>query len=246
MNQSLSTFELDVGFCSDPRIRQLIASQGGLSAMVYVLLLSRVYSSEGGYYLIITDEVVTDIAVTLRCKSMFVHEALAACYRTGLFTTIPDAPYVITSPSIQRRYLDLCARTGRSVTLTDYRLIAEATPQEQQHWPPTIDDVRTYITQHQWDTLVNADEFCRYYSETGWKIHGEPISDWRRKVDKWADRRLNPQQVRKGKPKASGQPPPYRPPVTMPNVDAKASADEFRKKMGISGSITDFIMSQKK
>jgi len=240
MDSRLDYFALDVDFFEDERIRSLIAQQGGLSLSVYIILLSRIYASVSGYYIELNNEQIIDIAILVRCKTSFVHEVIASCRKIGLFYPIEGKPYVLTSASIQRRYLTLIP-DGTQITLREYRLIAETTPEQARKFPPTLSDVEEYLKQKKLNLIINAAEFWNYYAEIGWKINGEPISDWHYKCSKWAERRTNPapKQERKQKYRLSEK-------KQAPEQVKCVSADQFRRENGITGSIADYIMSQSK
>lgn len=228
---SLDYFALDVGIAKDPRIQQLIRQQGGLSLSVYILLLTRIYASPSGCELQITDEHVTSIAVALRCKTVFVHEVIAAARRIGLFSQKPD-PMLLTSPAIRRRYEAMTS--------------APAPPAQEQppeppadtplQFPPSVDDIQRFLRQCNWDAIISAREFHDYYAAIGWCINGEPIADWRDKAEKWVTRRLNPTQRRKAKAKnAAVQPEP-----TKKDDTPAISASEFLASQGLN-SIADVL-----
>lgn len=48
---------------------------------------------------------------------------------------------------------------------------------------PTLDEIEKYLFEKNYS--FNAERFFNYYSSTGWKIHGDKITDWRACADNW-------------------------------------------------------------
>jgi len=198
----LNYFAVDLDIIDDPRIRKLTSDQGGIAFSIYLLTLSKVYSN--GYYYILTEEDRTTFAADLHCKRTLVDETIKACFRIGLFSTITTDNSVITSPSIQRRYIQLCKLTGVTPMFAEYKLVDDS--MINGRFPPTADDITAELSAHNWIGLLDPSEFIDYYAAIDWKIKGEPIADWKAKLSKWVGRRLNPQHGKKKREKTAATP----------------------------------------
>ena len=68
----------------------------------------------------------------------------------------------------------------------------EAETERRLFAAPTLDDVKKFAEESGLD--VNPDRFFKYYQARGWKVKGDPISDWQALMESWT--------TPDGKPKA--------------------------------------------
>ncbi len=52
--------------------------------------------------------------------------------------------------------------------------------------PPSVDDVRDYCLERR--RYIDSERFVNYYAAKGWRIGGEPMTDWRAAVRSWESR----------------------------------------------------------
>lgn len=66
----------------------------------------------------------------------------------------------------------------------------ENTARTTRFTPPTVDDVKTYCSEHQY--AVDAQRFVDYYTANGWMVGKNRMKDWRATVRTWASRDKQP------------------------------------------------------
>ena len=113
VKQGLDYFPLDVNFCDDPKIIELLHRHGALGLSVYVVLLSLVYRQ--GYYL----EMPLENLASLVCrvigirwtKIQTVSQVIQTCAAMELIDSRLFAQGVITAVAIQSRYREIKRRS---------------------------------------------------------------------------------------------------------------------------------------
>lgn len=107
IKKSLDYFSLDVGIFNDRKIKRLLKDFGGKGFSIYIYLLTEIYGDKG-YYLIWDNYYPGDIADALGngFTANLVSEVLVYCVKTGLFDRELFNSSVITSRSIQERYVE--------------------------------------------------------------------------------------------------------------------------------------------
>ncbi len=120
----LDYWPFDRGFFDDIKIMKLSKHQGGKAPLVYIYLLGRIYG-ERGYYLLWDDELpfVVSFHLGTGFDEGYVAEVIKACISIGLFDQSMFDAGVLTSASIQRRYIDICTGLRRKSSINEYRLI---------------------------------------------------------------------------------------------------------------------------
>ena len=108
----LNYFTIDTDRYQDMRIKRLKKHLGGLGVAVYDYILCETYRVRG-YYCEWNDDVAFDVAEYWGIKETLVQEIVRYCGAVGLFEKELLSRGIITSASIQRRYLDMCARAKR-------------------------------------------------------------------------------------------------------------------------------------
>ena len=111
-------------FFSDIKIMKLSKHQGGKAPLVYIYLLGRIYG-ERGYYLLWDDELPFVVSYQLGSgyDEGYVAEVIKACVSIGLFDQELFDAGVLTSASIQRRYIEICTSLRRKSTIVEYNLL---------------------------------------------------------------------------------------------------------------------------
>ena len=128
----LSYYSVDTDRYMDIRIRRLVKDHGCRGLAVYDYLLCEVYRVQGCF--VAWDEVTAfNVAEYLGLKESNVFEIVRYCGDVGLFTKELLSRGVITSASIQRRYLEMCNRSKRKIAKIpeECRII----PEESQKTP---------------------------------------------------------------------------------------------------------------
>lgn len=103
----LDYFPKDTGSFSDRKIRRLLSEFGAKGYMIFDYLLCVIYS-DNGYYVLLDDHFMFDVADALQCgiKEDLVQEVINGCVRVGLFDKDRfENAHILTSPGIQNRYL---------------------------------------------------------------------------------------------------------------------------------------------
>lgn len=108
----LSYFNIDTDRYQDRKIKRLKKVMGCKGLAVYDYLLCEVYRDKG-YYLVWDEDCAFDVAEYLDLAEKTVAEIVAYCGTVGLFDSNMLSRGIITSASIQKRYLEACARAKR-------------------------------------------------------------------------------------------------------------------------------------
>ncbi|MDE6020299.1 MAG: DUF4373 domain-containing protein [Ruminococcus sp.] len=100
----LNYFSLDTDCFLDKKIKRTIACVGAKGFTVYIFLLCEIYRS--GYWISWDEDLLLDIADSVRISRGLTMEILNCLINRGLFDKqLADSEKVLTSESIQRRYL---------------------------------------------------------------------------------------------------------------------------------------------
>lgn len=119
----LEYFSLDIDILSDIKIKKLIRRKGGGRALsVYIALLCQIYKK--GYYFDYDEDTSFLLSVDLDEEESYVEEIIQYCIEIALFDrVIYEAHSVLTSRSIQERFMYVCKTTQRKVSIVNYNLL---------------------------------------------------------------------------------------------------------------------------
>lgn len=122
----LSYFGIDTDIFQDRKIKRVKKTFGCAGIAIYIYLLCDVYRDKG-CVLVWDEDCAFDVAEYLGVKESLVNEVVKYCGAVGLFSEELLSCGIITSESIQRRYIEMCKRARRtSVNIPEeWRLIAE-------------------------------------------------------------------------------------------------------------------------
>lgn len=142
----LTYFPMDVDILTDLKIIKLVhKGGGGIALSVYVSLLCDIYKN--GYYVEYDEDTAFKIMVTLAEKDDTIIDSLIhQMVEYGLFDARMFEKYhVLTSASIQERYLNITSQTKRNTAITLYNclVIAEETAVNSEE--TTIKEEQTAI-----------------------------------------------------------------------------------------------------
>lgn len=131
----LNYYNVDTDRYMDIRIRRLVKDHGCRGLAVYDYLLCEVYRVQGCF--VVWDEVTAfNVAEYLGLKESNVLEIVRYCGAVGLFDKELLSRGIITSASIQRRYLEMCNRSKRKIAEIpeECRIIPEESPETPEVW----------------------------------------------------------------------------------------------------------------
>lgn len=131
----LNYYNVDTDRYMDIRIRRLVKDHGCRGLAVYDYLLCEVYRVQGCF--VAWDEVTAfNVAEYLGLKESNVLEIVRYCGAVGLFDKELLSRGIITSASIQRRYLEMCNRSKRKIAEIpeECRIIPEESPKTPEVW----------------------------------------------------------------------------------------------------------------
>ena len=131
----LNYYNVDTDRYMDIRIRRLVKDHGCRGLAVYDYLLCEVYRVQGCF--VVWDEVTAfNVAEYLGLKESNVLEIVRYCGAVGLFDKELLSRGIITSASIQRRYLEMCNRSKRKIAEIpeECRIIPEESPKTPEVW----------------------------------------------------------------------------------------------------------------
>lgn len=119
----LSYFSLDVNISEDDKI-QLIESEFGLKGFaILIKLFAKIYADKGYYYKWTEDERLL-FAKKLGEPGSLVDEVIKRSVKRGIFNeSVFNKFQVLTSASIQRRYLDGCIRRNNIEIFKEFLII---------------------------------------------------------------------------------------------------------------------------
>lgn len=125
MKKGFTYYSIDTDRYQDRRIKRLKKEFGCEGIAVYDCLLCEIYRVEG-CFIQWDDDIVFDIADYFDIAEDRVKTIISRCAEVGLFDAEFFARGIITSESIQYRYIDMCRRTNRTAKIpAEYNLIAE-------------------------------------------------------------------------------------------------------------------------
>ena len=113
MKQGLAYFGIDTDIFQDRKIKRLKKSFGCAGIAIYIYLLCDVYRDKG-CVLMWDEDCAFDVAEYLGVKESLVNEVVKYCGVVGLFNSELLSCGIITSESIQRRYIEMCKKARRS------------------------------------------------------------------------------------------------------------------------------------
>lgn len=122
----LNFFTIDTDRYQDIRIKRLKKDNGCDGIAVYDYILCEIYRVKG-YFLVWDESSAFDVAEYFGLKETKVQGIVQFCAAVGLFDKALLSRGIITSASIQQRYLTMCARANRKGVhiLTEYNLIED-------------------------------------------------------------------------------------------------------------------------
>lgn len=122
--QGLDYFTNDVNFYQDIKIRKLIRHKGIQAVSVYHILLCQIYAS--GYYLQWDEDLPFIVSEISGLEEDTIQDIITYCITVGLFDkAVFEENHVLTSYSIQERYITFCTVAKRKLSDdTPYLLVA--------------------------------------------------------------------------------------------------------------------------
>lgn len=137
----LSYFGIDTDIFQDRKIKRLKKTFGCAGIAIYIYLLCDVYRDKG-CVLAWDEDCAFDVAEYLGVKESLVNEVVKYCGAVGLFNEELLSRGIITSESIQRRYIEMCKRARRSSTNIpeEWRLITEESGKITEECGETTED----------------------------------------------------------------------------------------------------------
>lgn len=142
----LNYYGVDTDRYMDLRVRRLVKDHGCRGLAVYDYLLCEVYRVQG-CFAVWDESTAFNVAEYFGLKESNVLEIVKYCGAVGLFDKELLSRGIITSASIQRRYLEMCSRAKRRViTIPEFcRIIPEQSdiiPEQSQIIPEVCDKRR--------------------------------------------------------------------------------------------------------
>ena len=108
----LNYFSIDTNRYQDTKIKRLKRKYGCEGLAVYDYILCEIYRDKG-CYLDWTEDAIFDVSEYLALAEDAVKEIASFCAFVGLFDVDKLSAGIVTSRSIQERYLDFCSRAKR-------------------------------------------------------------------------------------------------------------------------------------
>ena len=113
--QGLDYFTNDVNFYQDIKIRKLIRHKGIQAVSVYHILLCQIYAS--GYYLQWDEDLPFIVSEISGLEEDTIQDIITYCITVGLFDkAVFEENHVLTSYSIQERYITFCTVAKRKLS----------------------------------------------------------------------------------------------------------------------------------
>lgn len=142
----LNYYNTDTDRYQDIRIKRLKRAFGCNGIAVYDYILCEVYRDKG-CYLTWEENIAFDVSDYFGLEESQVHDIVRYCAEVGLFDPSLLSRGIITSASIQRRYLDMSARAKRKCVNIpeECRIIPEEStkiPEECEKTPEDCDKVK--------------------------------------------------------------------------------------------------------
>lgn len=134
-----SFYAIDTDRYQDRKIKRLKKSFGCNGIAVYDYLLCEVYRDKGCYMEFDTN-ILFDVAEYFDIDEKTVADILEHCGDIGLFNKKMLEKGVITSASIQRRYMEMCSKSRRkSLAIPEDYLLIDQTDREREESVPIIE-----------------------------------------------------------------------------------------------------------
>lgn len=122
ISKGLQYFNLDITFFQDRKVRKLQRNYGGNAPLIYIALLSAIYTE--GYYVKLDEDLIFDLADTTRLEEADVERVINGCVEIGLLSKDLYVKYgVLTSFGIQKRYEKICETCKRQSHVEQYSLL---------------------------------------------------------------------------------------------------------------------------
>ncbi|MFR9589103.1 MAG: DUF4373 domain-containing protein, partial [Rikenellaceae bacterium] len=113
MSKGFAYYNTDTNRYQDMRIKRLRREMGCTGIAVYDYVLCEIYRVNG-CYTEWSEETAYDVADYFTISEELANQAIDCCCKVGLFEKIQrENEVVLTSKSIQRRYVDMCSRAKR-------------------------------------------------------------------------------------------------------------------------------------
>ena len=162
----LNYYNTDTDRYQDIRIKRLKRAFGCNGIAVYDYILCEVYRDKG-CYLTWEENIAFDVADYFGLEESQVHEIVRYCAEVGLFDPSLLSRGIITSASIQRRYLGMSARAKRNrVNIPEeYRIIPEESaklPEESAKLPEDCDKVK--YSKVKYSKVKYSNNYNNYYN----------------------------------------------------------------------------------
>lgn len=129
-------FNMDTDRYQDGRIKRLKISMGPAGVSIYDYILSEIYRVKG-CFLMWDESTAIDVADYWRLKETVVTEIVNYCCAVGLFSKeLLTSGNVLTSQSIQQRFLDMTIRAKRSriIIPEKYNILPEESRIIMEEW----------------------------------------------------------------------------------------------------------------
>lgn len=115
-------FPLDVDMMQDIRMRKLIRRKRGEAVTVYTFLLCNIYKD--GYYLEWDEDTPFILSEQTGFDEDYIIDVVNQCLELGFFSKeLFDEHKILTSASIQQRYMQMSNSCGRELSMCDFLLI---------------------------------------------------------------------------------------------------------------------------
>lgn len=146
MKQGLRYYHIDTDKYQDRKIKKLKKTFGVAGVAIYDYVLCEIYRVEG-CGLVWDEDTAFDVAEYWGVKENLVKEIVKYCGVVGLFDSALLTSGILTSASIQRRYLEMCKKCRRSDARIPekWAIITEEMPKTTEELPntPTITAITT-------------------------------------------------------------------------------------------------------
>lgn len=174
----LNYYNVDTDRYMDIRIRRLVKDHGCRGLAVYDYLLCEVYRVQGCF--VVWDEVTAfNVAEYLGLKESNVLEIVRYCGDVGLFDKELLSRGIITSASIQRRYLEMCNRSKRKIAEIpeECRIIPEESPKTPEVWTQRKKErnISSTTTTTAREDLDDSEDSVNDFPETPEKVSAEKV-----------------------------------------------------------------------
>ena len=140
-------YNVDTDRYQDMRIKKLKRDLGFTGLCIYDYILCEIYRVKG-CFLVWDESTAFDVSDYFAVKETVVNEVVQYCCSVGLFSKeLLSSGGVLTSKSIQRRYIDMCKRSKRKECIIpeEVAILPEEcakTPEECEEIPEEIDKVK--------------------------------------------------------------------------------------------------------